>query len=641
MRDLITQFELSYRSTIAHILGILVVLGLVLLLLRKLWGHRFPFLDFSRWFEGSPLPKKTHTPGEPLPLKYLILIAMFIILLAWAPYLFKGQDVHVKIFDNLDSHVPHTKTLADSGKALSLDTDAKLDNFLNGVYLSTVDSGYNLMTWLFILFPPFWAYALNQLLMKLAAFLGMMLLLKYHVFKGKGKNHVVITGAALCFSLLPFYPAGGLSVAGLPLIWFAFLNIRNRRPKWTDYLIIVIFPFYSRLALSGVFVAISLAILLAWDIWKQKKINYKFLGGLALFTVTYIFTHFHLVYSFINPNFTSFREEISMLAVETGKAIQNTKHNFLFDRVNVVSAHHMFVLAAAFIAIGIGLFKKVKIHALALLVAATLTTSVMWGFKYWELIIPLRENFQLINAFDFSRFYWFNPFLWYIIFALALWVIAKNVKRGHILALLFIVFQVIYMFAFYNWEYRHMAGMKGSFAGSRLTYSLTFRQFYSSDLFEEINSHIGKPRESYRVVSFGIHPGIAQFNGFYTLDIYTDVYSLEYKHKFRKIMEKELEKDPAMAAGFDNNAKRCFLMAAELHGNKRLRGLAFSRGITKRDQHIKILSLDIDAEAIKALGGQYVFSAVEIVNHKENCLELEKIFQSKNSPWRIYLYKVL
>lgn len=641
MRDLITLFEFSYRSTIAHILGILLMLALLLLLLRKFLAHRFPVLDFSRWFEDSPLSKKVYTPKEPVPMKYLIIIALCIIFLAWAPYLFKGQDIHVKIFDNLDSHVPHTKTLADSGKALSLDPNTKLDNFLNGVYLSTVDSGYNLMTWLFILFPPFWAYAFNELLTRLAAFLGMLLLLKYHVFKDDDKNHVIITGAALCFSLLPFYPAGGLSVAGLPLIWYAFLNIRNLRFKWTDYLIIVIFPFYSRLALSGVFVAISLTMLLAWDWWEKRKLNIHYLGGLALLTITYMFTHFHLVYSFINPNFTSFREEISMLAVSTAKAIRNTEHNFLFDRVNVVSAQHMFVLAAALTATGIAVFKKVRIKPLVLLIIAVLATSFMWGFKYWELIIPIREKIQLLNAFDFSRFYWFNPFLWYVIFALALWVIVKHFKRGFIIASLFILFQVAYMFAFYNWEYRSMAGMKGSFAGSRLTYSLTFRQFYSQDLFKQISAFINKPKDSYRVLSLGIHPGIAQFNGFYTLDIYTDIYSLEYKHQFRKIMERELAKDPAMADGFDNNAKRCFLMAAEIHANKRLRGLAFSRGITKRDQHIKIRKLDIDAKAIKALGGQYIFSAVEIVNHKENCLELEKIFQSRASPWRIYLYRVL
>ena len=54
MRSLITLFEFTYRVKIAQILGILVVLGLVLLLLRKLLGHRFPFLDFSRWFENKP-----------------------------------------------------------------------------------------------------------------------------------------------------------------------------------------------------------------------------------------------------------------------------------------------------------------------------------------------------------------------------------------------------------------------------------------------------------------------------------------------------------------------------------------------------------------------------------------------------------
>lgn len=70
----------------------------------------------------------------------------------------------------------------------------------------------------------------------------------------------------------------------------------------------------------------------------------------------------------------------------------------------------------------------------------------------------------------------------------------------------------------------------------------TFREFYASEQFKEIKEYIGRPQDSYRVASIGLHPSIAQYNGFYTLDTYNNLYPLSYKYEFRKIIEKELEK---------------------------------------------------------------------------------------------------
>jgi hypothetical protein len=634
---LVASFEHSWRFKIAYISAVVLLAGLLLLFIRYI---------ASRMGKGeqqvSSLSDTNGSGGKNGKYrKVLLAAAIIIVFISWSPYPFQGQDIHVKIFDNLDSHIPHSKVLAEGGKAFSLSPDTRLDNFLNGIALSGVDSGYNVLTWLFMLFPPFAAYALNDLLMRLAALLGMILLLKRHVIKDSDNHFFVIAGAALCFSLLPFYPAGGLSIAGIPLLLYSFLNILEGKWKPSDFIIIFVFPFYSKLALAGLFIAVALTVVFVVDWVRQKKINLAYLGGLALLTVTYMFTQFHLVYSFLAPDFTSFREEISMLAVPAGTAFKNTIHNFLFDRVNVTGAQNVFVIAAAALAVGIVIVKKIKVKLLAASVFAVLVTSFMWGFKYWAGIMPLREKFQLVNAFDFSRFYWFNPFLWYVIFALSLLVIARTIKFGKVVASAFIVFQVLFMLVGYNWGFRYPLGFRTSIAGSALTYSLSYREFYSQDLFAEIDRYINKPKADYRVISLGIHPGISQYNGFYTLDIYTDVYSLEYKHKFRRIIEKELAKSDVIKLGFDTNAKRCFILVSELHANPVTRGMAFSRGITKHEKNLKIKHLDLNTAALKEMGGEYIFSAVEILNHAENNLSFERVFENSTSPWRIYLYKVI
>lgn len=640
LNRLLHAFEYSWRFKIGYA-------GAIVLLAAS------AFLLFKRLPAQNPVSLKNGLPGFLQDDKKLLLIGLAVVLLFWAPYLFKGPDIHVKIFDNLDCHIPQTKTLAESGKAFSLDPGEKLDNFLNGIPLSGVDSGYNGLTWLFMIFSPFAAYALNELIIRIVALLGMFLFLKTHVIKeekeSRGGQSWLIAGAALCFALTPFYLGGGISIAGIPLLLYAFFNILGGRWKYTDFLVIFLFPFYSRLALAGVFIAIGLTIIWVVDIFRNKKINLPYLGGLALLTAAYVFTHFHLVYSLLSPDFTSFREEIDIMGVSTAAALKNTVKNFLFERVNVAGAHHIFVVAAAALAAAVvataALRKKENSFSfypklLAALTMFALANSFFWGFKYWEYIMPLRENNQFLNAFDLSRFYWFNPFLWYIIFALALLIIAR-LKKGRALAALFIIGQLVFTFVFYNWEYRHMLGIRSSFAGSPLTYSLTYREFYSPGLFQIIDRHIGRPKQDYRVISLGIHPGIAQYNGFYTLDIYTDIYPLEYKHQFRKIIEKELAKSSILQRGFDGNAKRCFLLAAELHGDSATRGLAFSRGISKYEKHLEIKQLDLNTAALKAMGGEYIFSAVPIRNFKDINLELDGIFKSKASPWKIYLYRVL
>ncbi len=273
--------------------------------------------------------------------------------------------------------------------------------------------------------------------------------------------------------------------------------------------------------------------------------------------VTYVFTHFHLIYQFVSPTFVSFREEIQPRAISTSAAIQNSFWNFTLDRVHVVSAHRLFVIPATVLAIVLGIIKKIQTKRIVLLVMAALATSILWGFKYWEGFVTLRQSFRFLNAFDFARFYWLNPFLWFLIFGLALCTISK-VRYGRAGATALIILQLFLTFVFYNWEYRYLLGVRRSFAGSPETYSLTYREYFSESLFAEIGRYITRPKKDYRIVCHGIHPAIANYSGFFSLDVYTDFYPLEYKHRFRRIIEREIEKSPELEEVFDRNAKRCY-----------------------------------------------------------------------------------
>jgi hypothetical protein len=157
-----------------------------------------------------------------------------------------------------------------------------------------------------------------------------------------------------------------------------------------------------------------------------------------------------------------------------------------------------------------------------------------------------------------------------------------------------------------------------------------YKQFYATELFDEIKSKIGGTTENYRVVSIGIHPSIAQYNGFYTLDGYLPSYPIEYKNEFRKIIRYELAKNKDLRVFYDYWGSKFYVFVNELGRNFTVR----------KDSNIKINKLHLDTNALKNLGGRYIFSAVEIVNYQENNLEFLGEFNNENSAWKIYLYEV-
>jgi hypothetical protein len=156
-------------------------------------------------------------------------------------------------------------------------------------------------------------------------------------------------------------------------------------------------------------------------------------------------------------------------------------------------------------------------------------------------------------------------------------------------------------------------------------------EFYDVELFTQIKDYIGMPVEDYRVASIGLHPVIAQYNGFYTLDSYNNFYPLTYKYQFRKIINNELEKNKTIRQYFDEWGGRCYLFTDELGKH-----YMFKKR-TKR----KLNEVQFNMEPFKELGGKFIFSSVPIVNAEENQLQLQDIFTNDHSVWKIYLYQVL
>lgn len=562
--------------------------------------------------------------------KYFI-CAFFILSLYLAPFYILGDSTPALIHDNLDSNVVWYTILADSGQSFG-SMDSTIPQLMNGMPRNSFGSEFNVIKWLFQIFEPYTAYIVNLTMMHLFAFIGMYLLLARCLLPHKDSMFITV-GVALAFALLPFWPSGGLSIAGMPLLIYAFLNIRNNQWSIIDWVIVGLIPLYSSFALTGFFVLVALSLFWLYDLLHTRKPNHSFFLAICLLCLMYCLVEYRLIYSmFFDTGYISIRTEFVRDSGSTDfwNAIKSSKTNFLYGQYHAASLHTYFIGLSVACAFLILLFKKKRCDLLVLLVGLCAVISLFYGFAYSDMLSFL-QNLPLYNAFTVTRFHFFHPLLWFVIFALALKIIYSNIRYGKQIAAILLILQIGFLLTFgsfggvINEDSYQYGGL-----GLLKTEQMSFNEFYSLNLFAEIEDTIQLPKESYRIVSLGMHPAISQYNGFYTLDLYHVNYPLSYKHSFRLIMETELDKNEKYQKNYDNWGARCNIFVSELDDNY----------MNTRDKNISVQNLEINSRVLYDMGGRYIFSAVEIQNYNENNLDLIDTYERDDSPWKIRVYSV-
>lgn len=566
---------------------------------------------------------------------FYIFIVLFLLYLS--PLTVMQEDSYVTIHDDLDSLVAWRTVLARSGK--TFDSKAKIEQIMNGIPRVCLPSALNALTWLFLVFKPFTAYLINHILVHSVAFAGMYLLLRRYLAKD-GLKDLVAVGVAFCFAILPFYTSYGLSVAGQPLLLFAFLNILARKSSIGDYLIIGAFPFYSSLVHSGVFIISVFGIWFVIDWFRNRKPNFQFALGILLLASTYLVAEYNLIDSmFISRSFVSHRTEWILYAkwMPFFECIRKAASNFRFGQYHAASLHTLIVMTAIPLAFASACVGKLDLAPLLTLLALILLFSLIYGFQGWEGLVPIRERIPVLSTFQFGRFHWLHPTLWYLAFALSLSMISRmnvrnpiNARRSVVSPIIvgLIILQILLTMRENVQVMRPARNVIRRMMGKPAS-GISYGEFYSEDLFQAIERYIGRPQEDYRVVSIGMHPSIAQYNGFYTLDGYQANYPLEYKHRFRRVIAQELQKNKRWRDYFDSWGSRCYVFVDGVPSV-----------VSTKDQAVKVANLDLGIAALKEMGGEYILSAVEILNYQENDLQLLNVFENEESPWRVYLYQV-
>lgn len=557
------------------------------------------------------------------------LIVALLIITAWVlPYFILNGNAHMRIHDNLDSNLGWYEVLKNSGN-LFAPINTPMEQIMNGNFSrDTYYSEFYAMVFLFQLFPPVIAYGISQAITRFVAFLGMYLLLKKHVFKKQNKDSsnssaiysIIIIGTALTFALTPYWPSGMLSILGMPLALWSFLNIRSGDRNWKNFLVLTVLPFFSTFVIGFFYFLVAIGGLWLYDCCKTKKWNFLFFFSIVYMLGIYLLIDYRLVLSMIAPvsDELTNRDVFYQSKLNLMETLRLIVKNYVISHNQDRTISQYIILPLTTFCLIFILGKKqwkehklfIGLHILNVLLS---TWYAFWFFEGWQ---PLKERVGILTSFNFARFHYLRPMILYVLFALSLKMLLDRKGYWKHAVYLLIIAQIMALIP-NNEEIKYK---------NQPSYS----EYFATEQWKEIKEYIGKPMDQYRVVSIGMHPDVAQYNGFYTLDSYSNIYPLSYKNEFRKIIEPELNKNKALKEYYDDWGGRSYIFVAEL-GKK----YQFSK---HSDRSIK--DLEINTEQLKKMGGEYVLSALPIENAEETHLTFLKSFESKESYWKIYLYEV-
>lgn len=546
-----------------------------------------------------------------------------VFLLYHAPTLLLGQGAFFNAFDSLDSFVVWYRMVAQQGYAWAPPYEI-VEPFMGGVPKFTLVSTYNIYYWLNLVLPTFEAFRFYGIFISAVALAGMWLLGRRHL----GLNEPASAFLALSFAFTPFLPTWGLSIAGQPLLLFALLNIRKPKPATWNWLIVGAFPFASNFQSAGVFILFALGLLIAHDV--VMKIPYRRLCiAFGLLLAVYLTTKIDLVQNLLGgEGFVSHRMEMRRFPTSIWVCVKVFARHFLLGNIDVALSLHTFVLLPFVCSVfGVYVFRKKRLPSnLTFTLTAIVLICLYIAALQLEPVVNLRNASDLLRMFSLERFHIFLQLLWHIAAAQAILLIPA-VYRNRLTGVL-AVLQLTICFAYQPTYYDRF--VKQFIKIVPYHYIYTYEDYYAERMFGSIKASIPKPVQTYRVASIGIPPAVAQYNGFRTIDGYSSNYPLPYKHQFRNIIARELEKNATNQGFFDYWGSQCLIVYDQ--------GMPYYETHMTRKMAPPRRSIVLSDKALRALQCDYILSAENIEMPEKSGLRKLAIFNS--TLWRVNLYEV-
>lgn len=570
-----------------------------------------------------------------------------IIIIYMLPNIILGKDSYLFFFDTWDSEIFFYKLNAKYFTQIN----GTIPEVMNGLEVGSVNVFSPIQTLVYMVLDEYWAFVFNDFWVRVIGFLGIYLLLD-KILDGQNKFISFFSGIVLAY--LPVFSIYGTSMFGQAMLAYALWNLIENKRKISSYAYIVFFGISSSLILTGFYIlAIILLLAIVLNIKKGLKQALPVYLSFLIITALYFLTHFKMIYNLVFQNFVSMRIE----RVTGSRTFVDFLVLFFGGHMHAISVQVYAFLALMPVVVIFFIKLKTKtlnptdkkyLNIIWLLLGYNLLAALINSFYYSKAGIWLSSRLGFLEGFQYRRVFFSYPVTWNLIFGLSLFLLyqwgvfdfVKNLKtkltkpvlRAISLCLAFLfAFGVTTIYESVSKEFRYvyLQNVQRLFYRQAIKDGyISYNQLVDQELFDLIKKHINQSEQDYRVVSVGIYPVVASMNGFYTLDGYFQLYSLRYKHEFRQIIAGELEKSPELKAYFDQWGNKCYVFSAELG-----RYYEYSK-----NANISI-NLDINTAKLKEMGGEYIFSAVEIKNYQQLNLSFEGVFTTPQSYFKVYLYQ--
>ncbi|GFI46776.1 hypothetical protein IMSAGC019_02096 [Lachnospiraceae bacterium] len=568
---------------------------------------------------------------------YLFLVLGFL-LFAGLVFVLCGENSIIAVHDNLDLFIPQYQMMKDTGTFWAHGVQAP---FLGGVSRDTLPSEFSLSTVLYMVLPAYPAYIAGYFLKILIGIFSCILLAKD--FLGKegtyGRCRPLAWVLGLAYGALNVFPAFGIPFASIPLVVFLVRRIyQDPSPKW--YGALFFYPLVSYFSYFGLFILGYMAAALLWMWIKDRKFPLRLLLALAILAAGYIACEYRLFGTMLLSDEVTIRSTMeagSFTAGEIGKTIGEVFARGMFHAESVHTFLVLPVCVLYFLYVNITYLKEKNVRGIFhdlynLLMLVLLFNSVVYGIYYWEGFRGLVEALcPPLTGWQFNRTVFFNPFLWYAAFFLALkGLYGQGWKGGRVLANLLAlgaVLVVVLSGSRYNDLYHTCLGQAYQVVKGRPIEQMSFGEFYSEELFGMAKKDIGYQGEW--SAAYGFYPAVLEYNGIATLDGYLGFYSQAYKEAFRKVIAPALSRVPESREYFDTWGARAYLYS----------GTEVSIVNASRNYQVGEQDIYIDTDAFKSLGGQYIFSRVRLSNAEEAGLKEVGVYTHESSTYTLYVYR--
>jgi hypothetical protein len=453
------------------------------------------------------------------------------------PYILFGK-ITLFYHDALDSEIVYNQII---GKYLSGDSTVT-NLFLNGEikfdYLRRI---YQPIIFLYAVFETELAYWITDILIKLTSYISFFILSK------KLNSSSFVCGLAAClFATLNIPTHNGFGIAISP--YLIYLSLYKSKLSLKNFLVIIFFGLNADLIFTLFAIPFILLIL---PILAKEKFSYFQSHHIKIFS----FFIFSLLVANSNliliglSEYEFHREEFVKNSIPSSQYLISLVSGLInyINEINVTFVNklpRLILLPFLFLFIFLSRQKEAKnIFFLILLV------EIILLFLNTELYANFYNTTQgLVKTLNIGYCDTVLPLL----YCLATIIILK-IKKEYI----FRVFSVIILISILLGQVNSsLIPLVKNFVLKKENYRnvFTFKEYYLYQDYKKIKEIV----KNKKTVSIGVDPMIAIVNGISTIDGYHNIYPLSYKKKFRKIIEKEIDKNTNFKKYYDNWGSRIY-----------------------------------------------------------------------------------